>query len=158
MIDVSCKYEPIQKRIHFPFFLSFFFFFPSVVTASFCSLTSLRNLDNKQGILKVMLHGTIRNDDFQSNAALQHCCDIVSNGCNIVPLCYAQNRRCESSRHLKQVPQTHSFLQQTSYCELLNQLNELLQQSCIQCTIWGQLIKDTKFVIASHAHTITIPY
>ena len=27
----------------------------------------------------------------------------------------------------------------------------------IQCTIWGQLIKDTKFVIASHAHTITIP-
>ena len=45
-----------------PFFLSFF---------SFCSngkflllLTVLRNLDNKQGILKVMLHGTIRNDDF----------------------------------------------------------------------------------------------
>ena len=28
----------------------------------------------------------------------------------------------------------------------------------IQCTIWGQLIKDTKFVIASHAHTITIPF
>ena len=36
-------------------------------------------------ILKVMLHGTIRNNDFWSNAALQHCCDIVSNGCNIVP-------------------------------------------------------------------------
>ena len=31
-------------------------------------------------------------------------------------------------------------------------------QGIIQCTIWGQLIKDTKFVIASHAHTITIPY
>ena len=28
----------------------------------------------------------------------------------------------------------------------------------IQCTIWGQLIKDTKIVIASHAHTITIPH
>ena len=26
----------------------------------------------------------------------------------------------------------------------------------IQCTIWGQLIKNTKFVIASLAHTITI--
>ena len=64
MIDVSCNYELIQKWIHFPFFLSFFFF-------SFCSngkflllLTVLRNLDNKQGILKVMLHWTIRNDDF----------------------------------------------------------------------------------------------
>ena len=63
MIDVSCKYELIQKWIHFPFFLSYFF--------SFCGngkflllLTVLRNLDNKQGILKVMLHGTIRNDDF----------------------------------------------------------------------------------------------
>ena len=35
--------------------------------------------------LKVMLHGTICNDDFQRKTALQHCCDIVSNGCNIVP-------------------------------------------------------------------------
>ena len=34
--------------------------------------------------LKVMLHETIRNDDFQRNTALQHCCDIVSNGYNIV--------------------------------------------------------------------------
>ena len=32
-----------------------------------------------------MLDGTIRNNDFQRNTALQHCCDIVSNGCNIVP-------------------------------------------------------------------------
>ena len=32
------------------------------------------------------------------------------------------------------------------------------QSQTIQCTIWGQMIKDTKFVIASHAHTITIPY
>ena len=28
---------------------------------------------------------TIRNDDFLRNAAWQHCCDIVSNGYNIVP-------------------------------------------------------------------------
>ena len=32
-----------------------------------------------------MLQETIRNDDFQRNTALQHCCDIVSNGFNIVP-------------------------------------------------------------------------
>ena len=32
-----------------------------------------------------MLHETIRNDDFLRNTALQHCCDIVSNGENIVP-------------------------------------------------------------------------
>ena len=46
-----------------------------------------------------MLHGMIRNDDFLRNAALQHCCDIVSNGCNIVPTlprCVAL--KCESSR------------------------------------------------------------
>ena len=35
--------------------------------------------------LKVMLHETIRNDDFKRNTALQHCCDIVLNGYNIVP-------------------------------------------------------------------------
>ena len=35
--------------------------------------------------LKAMLHETIRNDDFQRNTALQHCCDIVSNGYNITP-------------------------------------------------------------------------
>ena len=35
--------------------------------------------------LKVMLHGTIRNADFQRNRALQHCCDIVSNSYNTVP-------------------------------------------------------------------------
>ena len=34
---------------------------------------------------KGMLHGTIRNNDFWRNTALQHCCDIVSNGSNIVP-------------------------------------------------------------------------
>ena len=35
---------------------------------------------------KVMLHETIRNDDFLRNTALQNdCCDIVSNGYNIVP-------------------------------------------------------------------------
>ena len=38
-----------------------------------------------QALLKVMLHETIRNDDFQRNTALQHCCNVVSNGYNIVP-------------------------------------------------------------------------
>ena len=37
-----------------------------------------------------MLHKTIRNDDFYRNTGLQHCCDIVSNGYNIVPIM----RRC----------------------------------------------------------------
>ena len=35
--------------------------------------------------IKMMLHETIRNDDLELNTALQHCCDIVSNGYNIVP-------------------------------------------------------------------------
>ena len=35
--------------------------------------------------LKMMLHGTIRNDDFQRNTALEYCCDIEWNGCNVVP-------------------------------------------------------------------------
>ena len=42
--------------------------------------------------LKVMLHKTIRNDDFWRNMALQHCCDIDSNGYNIVPVL----QRCNS--------------------------------------------------------------
>ena len=32
-----------------------------------------------------MLHETIRNDDFQRNTALQHCCDILSDSYYIVP-------------------------------------------------------------------------
>ena len=39
----------------------------------------------------VMLHGTIRNDDFQRNTALQ-CQNSVAT------LCCAKNRPCESSR------------------------------------------------------------
>ena len=35
--------------------------------------------------VKMMLHGTIRNDDFWRNATLQHCCNIVSNSSSIVP-------------------------------------------------------------------------
>ena len=35
--------------------------------------------------IKVMFHETIRNDDFQRNTVLQHCCDIVLNVYNIVP-------------------------------------------------------------------------
>ena len=45
-------------------------------------------------LLKVMLHKTIRNTALCNtalrntalhNTALQHCCDMASNGCNIVP-------------------------------------------------------------------------
>ena len=87
MIDVSCKYELIQKWIHFPFFLSYFF--PFCGKSKFLLLlTSLRNLDNKQGILKGCYTGRFATTIFSatqvSNAALQPCCDIVSNGCNIV--------------------------------------------------------------------------
>ena len=42
-------------------------------------------------LLKVMLHGTTRNDDFQPNTTLQ-CWN------NVAALCCAKNRRCESSR------------------------------------------------------------
>ena len=35
--------------------------------------------------VKVMLHETIRNEDFWRNTALQHCCDIVSDGYKIAP-------------------------------------------------------------------------
>ena len=55
--------------------------------------------------LKVMLHGTISNDDFQHSAAmLKQCCN-HSKQCrnNVATLCCAKNRRCESSR----VPTTH---------------------------------------------------
>ena len=39
----------------------------------------------KQVDLIKVIHETIRNDDFQRNTALQPCCNIVSNGYNIVP-------------------------------------------------------------------------
>ena len=49
-----------------------------------------------------MLHKTIRIDDFYRNTGSQHCCDIVSNSYNIVPImrrCVALKIvRCESSR------------------------------------------------------------
>ena len=35
---------------------------------------------------KLMLHGTICNNDFQRNTALRHCCNILLNGRNIVPI------------------------------------------------------------------------
>ena len=46
--------------------------------------------DNPQVYLKVMYHETIRNDDVWRNTALQHCCEIVSNGYNIV----SASQRC----------------------------------------------------------------
>ena len=42
------------------------------------------------GCVKVMFHGTFRNDNFRRATALQHCCYIASNGCNIV----ATLKRC----------------------------------------------------------------
>ena len=43
--------------------------------------------DQAKGVdrIKVMFHETIGNDDFQRNTVLQPCCNIVSNGYNIVP-------------------------------------------------------------------------
>ena len=34
---------------------------------------------------ELMLHQTVLHDDYSRNTVLQHCCDIDSNGCNIVP-------------------------------------------------------------------------
>ena len=42
--------------------------------------------------LEVMLH-----DDFQRNTAFQHCFEKLQHCSKIVTLCYAKNRRCESS-------------------------------------------------------------
>ena len=39
-----------------------------------------------------MLH-----DDFQRNTAFQHCFEKLQHCSKIVTLCYAKNRRCESS-------------------------------------------------------------
>ena len=36
--------------------------------------------------LKMMIHETIRNEDFLANTVLQHRCDIISNGYNNVPI------------------------------------------------------------------------
>ena len=47
-------------------------------------------------LITVMLHETIRKDDFERNTALQHCYDIVSNGSNIVPTL----QRCVANRPL----------------------------------------------------------
>jgi len=54
-------------------------------------LLTFDNFDNLFPPLKVVLHETIRNDDFYRNTALQHCCDIVSNGYNLVQ---TLQRRC----------------------------------------------------------------
>ena len=48
--------------------------------------------------LKVMLHETIRNDDFKRNTALQHCFKWLQHCSNMATLCCAKNRPCESSR------------------------------------------------------------
>ena len=45
-----------------------------------------------------MLHGTIRNDDFQRNTALQCWNNVATIQNNVEMLCCAKNRSCESSR------------------------------------------------------------
>ena len=49
-------------------------------------------------LLKVMLHGTIRNDDFLRNTALQCCNHLNQFRNNVAKLCRVKNRCCESSR------------------------------------------------------------
>ena len=49
-----------------------------LITSTLTSLTQGSRINE-------MLHETIRNDNFWSNTALKNCCDIVSNGYNIVP-------------------------------------------------------------------------
>ena len=56
-----------------------------------CKMLKLLTFDNLFLPLKVMLHETIRNDDFYRNTAFQHCCDVVSNGYNLVQ---TLQRRC----------------------------------------------------------------
>ena len=53
--------------------------------------------------ITVMFHETIGNDDFKRNTVLQHCCDIVLNVYNIVPvlkLCVAL-KIVVANRHLE---------------------------------------------------------
>ena len=60
-------------------------------------------------VLKVMLHETIRNDDFKLNKALQHCFEWLQHCCNIAALCSTKNGRCESSRVTSPQTGLHSF-------------------------------------------------
>ena len=48
--------------------------------------------------VKVMLHGTIRNDDFQRNTASQYWNNVITIRNNVATLCCTENRRCKSSR------------------------------------------------------------
>ena len=57
----------------------------ATATATTAAAAAAATKTKKKVGLKVMLHGTICKDDFQRKTALQHCCDIASNGCNIVP-------------------------------------------------------------------------
>ena len=53
----------------------------SLKTSFFRALSQVSEIARGPSVT-LMLHETIRNDDFKRNTALQHCCDIVSNGCN----------------------------------------------------------------------------
>ena len=62
----------------------------------------------------MMLHETIRNDDFKRNTALQPCCNIVSNSYNIVP---TWQRRVDMLCHvtgLEDTPYNHGSMFKTT--------------------------------------------
>ena len=60
-------------------------------------------------IIKVMLHATIRNDDFLRNTTLQCRNSVVTIRNNVATLCCAKNRRCESSRVTSPLDCEHSL-------------------------------------------------
>ena len=61
--------------------------------------TSLTSTNSTTPItLKVILHGTIRNDDFYRNTELQCWNNVVTIRNNAATLCCAKNRLCKSSR------------------------------------------------------------
>ena len=82
------------------------------------SLTSINS--TTPTTLKVMLHGTIRNDDFYRNTELQCWNNVVTIRNNAATLCCAKNRLCKSSRVTSplqpaQLSHDHSFLNQHIY-------------------------------------------
>ena len=83
--------------------------------------TSLTSTNSTTPItLKVILHGTIRNDDFYRNTELQCWNNVVTIRNNAATLCCAKNRLCKSSRVTSpllpaQLSHDHSFLNQHIY-------------------------------------------
>ena len=99
-----------------------------------------------------MLNGTIRNDDFLHNTALQHCSDIVLNTCNIVSTlqpCVAPNIVVVANRlashHIKAMStrirtrlKTHIFFIRNRVDRVLNHCGERCKKDTVSVTgfIW----------------------